>query len=67
MIPLQESDYFSRTYLEVTFSAIQTVENPTVLLPTFGSHKATVDGYSTVLAVCPKQSQNIFFVSVIFS
>jgi hypothetical protein len=32
--------------------AIQTVDNPTVQLPTFGSHKATIDGYSTVLAAC---------------
>jgi hypothetical protein len=34
------------------FPAIQTVDNPTVQLPTFRSYKATIDGYSTVLAAC---------------
>jgi hypothetical protein len=31
--------------------AIQTVENPTMRLPTFGSRRITIDGYSTILAV----------------
>ena len=38
--------------VRISVSAIQTVDNPTVQLPTFGSHKATIDGYSTVLAAC---------------
>jgi hypothetical protein len=32
--------------------AIQTVDHPTALLAAFGSRKATIDGYSTVLAAC---------------
>ena len=33
-------------------TVIQTVENSTALLPTLGSHKAAIDGYSTILAAC---------------
>jgi len=36
----------------LNITAIQTVENPTMRLPTFGSRKVTIDGYSTILAVC---------------
>jgi hypothetical protein len=31
---------------------IQTVGNPTALLPTLDRHKAAIDGYSTILAAC---------------